>query len=69
MKSDATGGAELRKECERLRAENARLVSLLEKHGNPWEPAHPTTILRDTPARYPSFAEAAPRARVQPFCQ
>jgi hypothetical protein len=53
MKSDATGGAELRKECERLRAENARLVSLLEKHGNPWEPAHPTTILRETPARYP----------------
>jgi hypothetical protein len=53
MKSDATGDAELCKECERLRAENARLVSLLEKHGNPWEPAHPPTVLRETPARYP----------------
>jgi superfamily II DNA or RNA helicase len=53
MKSDAAGDAELRKECERLRAENARLVSLLEKHGNPWTPAHPPTSLRETPARYP----------------
>ena len=53
MKSDVAGDGELRKECERLRAENARLMTLLEKHGISWEPAHSLTIFRKTPARYP----------------
>jgi len=54
MRSNATDDSDFRKECERLRAENARLMTLLEKHGIPWEPAHPSTILRETPACYPS---------------
>jgi len=52
MKSDAVGDGDLHKECERLRAENARLVTLLEKHGISREPAHPPANLRETPARY-----------------
>jgi hypothetical protein len=53
MKSDVAGDGELRKECERLRAENARLVALLQQHGIPWEPTLPPTILHEAPVRYP----------------
>ena len=53
MKSDAVGDGELRKECERLRVENARLATLLEQHGIPWEPAHPLTVCRETTPRNP----------------
>ncbi|MBI2267362.1 MAG: DEAD/DEAH box helicase family protein [Armatimonadetes bacterium] len=53
MKSDAATDGKACEKCERLLAENARLVTLLEKHGIPWEPAHPPTILHETPAHYP----------------
>lgn len=53
MKSDAAGDGELRKERERLRAENARLVTLLEQHGIPWVLAHPSTVCRETTPRNP----------------
>jgi hypothetical protein len=41
-------------ECERLRAENARLTALLEQHGIPWEPAHSSTTFRETAPHHPS---------------
>ncbi|MBI5579042.1 MAG: DEAD/DEAH box helicase family protein [Deltaproteobacteria bacterium] len=55
MKSDAAadGKSWSCEECERLRAEIARLVTLLEKHGIPWEPEDTATILHETTARYP----------------
>ena len=59
MRSDDAADGKSCEECERLRAENARLLTLLEKHGIPWEPTHPPVNLRETPARYP--CEKQPR--------
>lgn len=53
MKSNAKQNKNLHKECERLRAENARLVTLLEWHGIPWKPAQPAAVLHEKPVSYP----------------
>lgn len=58
MKGDLTPDTDLRKECECLRAENARLKVLLARHGILWEPALPHPALHETPAPYPATPQS-----------